>query len=216
MLSDVRKPFMLLGEEPVLQVTLERFLPVEDVVEVILAVNPADFERKDEILFQTASLGVTKIVSGGATRGRTVQNALAALSDDVEIVLIHDAVRPFVSRRVIEGVIEAAGRSGAAIAAVGVVDTLKKSAAGAVVETVDRSGFYRAQTPQGFKRGVIEEAYAAAGGREFTDDASLVESMGGRVEIVESGVLNIKITTPEDMELAGVILKAVRDGRIHF
>ncbi len=216
MKSPTRKPFITLDETPILNLTLERFLGIDGLAQTILAVHPEDFAQKDELLFTLAPLGVTDVVAGGATRTETVSAALAALADGIEIVLIHDAVRPFISRRVIEGVRDAAAKSGAAIAAVPVSDTVKEVEAAAVRGTLSRRGLYLAQTPQGFGREVIEKAYRGAGEGAFTDDASLVERMGVPVEIVESGRLNFKITTPGDLELARAVLLAHRQGRLHF
>lgn len=216
MKSAVRKPFMLLGGRPILYSTLERFAGIESIVQVVLALAPADLERRDEIMSATAPPGVSDIVEGGATRTESVANALGALRDDIEIVLVHDAVRPFVARSVIVGVIEAAVRSGAAIAAVGVRDTVKSVEKGMIAATLPRERLYLAQTPQGFKRELIAGLYCSARGESFTDDARLVEAAGGAVEVVESSHLNFKITTAEDLELASAVLEAASAGRLHF
>ncbi|MHC4712120.1 MAG: 2-C-methyl-D-erythritol 4-phosphate cytidylyltransferase [Planctomycetota bacterium] len=216
MKSPTRKPFMTLEETPILNLTLERFLGIDGLAQTILAVHPDDFAQRDELLFSLAPLGVTDVVAGGATRTETVSAALAVLAPDTEIVLIHDAVRPFIPRRVIEGVRDAAAKSGAAVAAVPVSDTVKQVEAAAVRATLSRKGLYLVQTPQGFRREVIEQAYGQAGESAFTDDAGLVERIGGRVDIVVSTRLNFKITTPEDLELARAVLLAHRRGRLHF
>lgn len=216
MRSRTRKPFLSLGGRPILHVTLERFSGVEGIVQTILAVNPGDYPQKDQILAETGELGVTDVVAGGKSRTESVANALVAVKAGVEIVLIHDAVRPFVSAKVIKKLISAAARTGAAIAAAPVKDTLKRVEEGLVKLTVAREELYMAQTPQAFRRGIIEEAYRVRGGEEFTDDAALVERSGGRVEIVESSYLNFKITTPADLALAEALLGAESLGRIHF
>lgn len=216
MKSSTRKPFMLLTGEPILYVTLERFLGIPGIVQVILALNPVEFARRDEIFPEVAPLGVSDIVEGGATRTETVSAALGRLAENIDIVLIHDAVRPFVAREVIEGVIEAAARSGAAIAAAPVKDTLKRVEKGLSRATLPRAGLYCAQTPQGFERNLIEKAYRNRRQGAFTDDASLVEDSGGAVVIVESRQVNFKITTPADLELANAVLSASREGRLDF
>jgi len=216
MKTAARKPFLALEGETILNLTLERFLGVAGIAQIVLALNPKDYERKDEIIFSVSPLGVTDVVEGGESRTESVANALAALNEAVEIVLIHDAVRPFVSKKVIEGVAEAASRAGAAIAAVPMKDTAKRVEGGVVRATLPRRGLYAAQTPQGFRRDLIEEVYAGRSPQAYTDDAALVEEAGGAVEVVESSPLNFKITTPEDLELASAVLRAVRAGRLHF
>lgn len=216
MKSNARKPFILLAGEPILHVTLERFLGIRGIAQVILALNPADFVRRDRILSEVAPLGVTDIVEGGATRTDTVSAALERLAENIDIVLIHDAVRPFVARRVIEEVIEAARRTGAAIAAAPVKDTLKRVEEGVARATLPRMGLYCAQTPQGFQRDLIEKAYRNRRPGVFTDDACLVEDSGGAVVIVESSQVNFKVTTPADLELANTVLRAAREGRLDF
>ncbi len=211
-----RKPFLEIGGGPILHLTLERFREVEGISCTVLAINPADFERRDEILAETRKLGVTHVVKGGGTRTESVSNALGSLPEGVKVVLIHDAVRPFVARAVIDGVMEAARRTGAAIAAVRVKDTIKRVSDGMIAGTVPREGLYLAQTPQGFRREVIEAAYRERGEETFTDDASLVEKMGGTVEIVESTALNFKITTGADLELARAVFEAHNAGLLHF
>lgn len=208
MKCDIRKPFLTLCGKPILYLTLERFQLIGGISQVILAVNGGDFPRKAALLAETAPLGVTDVVKGGATRTESVANALRALRADVDVVLIHDAVRPFVAVEVVEGVIEAARRVGAAIAAAPVKDTVKRVEGGLITGTVPRDALYLAQTPQGFRREVVEEAYRRAGGGAFTDDASLVEALGGQVAIVPSTYGNFKITTPEDLALAEAVLRS--------
>lgn len=205
MRGGVRKPFLDLGGKTILRVTVERFAPVGRICQVIVTLNRDDLGRKDELLRLDVAPAITDVVAGGATRTDSVANALAALDERAQIVLIHDAVRPFVKREVIEGVIAAAEAAGAAIAACPVKDTLKRSEGGLIRETVPREELFCAQTPQGFRREVIEKAYRMRAGRDFTDDALLVEAMGGRVAVVESGYDNFKITTQEDLEMARAI-----------
>jgi 2-C-methyl-D-erythritol 4-phosphate cytidylyltransferase len=208
MKSAVRKPFLDLGGRPIIAVTLEKFAPVSRICQVIVTLNRADFAQKDSLLKGPLPLSITDVVAGGATRTGSVANALAVLSPAVRIVLIHDAVRPFVSASVIESVIAAAERFGAAIAAAPVRDTIKRVESGLVTGTIPREGLYLAQTPQGFRREIIEKAYRARGDKDFTDDALLVEVSGGKVAIVDGGCANFKITTPEDLAVARAIIAA--------
>lgn len=208
MKSGVPKPFLMVDGVPLIHHTLGCFRGVEAVAQVIIALAPSETGRKRELL--DAGLGVTDIVAGGDTRTESVSNALSAVRDDCGIVLIHDSVRPFVAKEVILGVIEAAGVYGAAIAAAPVKDTIKRVEKGAVVGTVSREGLYLAQTPQGFRLNSIREAYAGRGEGVFTDDASLIEAAGGRVEVVVSTHDNFKVTTPEDLVLAEAFLSKTR------
>ena len=208
MKSAVRKPFLDLGGRPIIAVTLEKFAPVTRICQVIVTLNKVDYAERESLLKGPLPLSVTNVVAGGATRTGSVANALAVLSPAARIVLIHDAVRPFVSTAVIESVIAAAERFGAAIAAAPVRDTIKRVQSGLIAGTVPREGLYLAQTPQGFRREIIERAYASRGDRDFTDDALLVEASGGKVAIVEGGCANFKITTPEDLAIARAIIAA--------
>jgi 2-C-methyl-D-erythritol 4-phosphate cytidylyltransferase len=147
------------------------------------------------------------LVEGGVTRADSVHAGLGALDADAGIVLVHDAARPFVSMETIDAVIAAVGDGTAVVPGVPVTDTLKRVEGDAlrVVETVDRSTLWRAHTPQGFPRDMLERAFAAASAEQragFTDESSLVEAMGCSVRMVADRAGNTKITTEEDLELA--------------
>lgn len=154
-----------------------------------------------------------RLVAGGAERGDSVRAALDALPDDCAVVLVHDGARPMVARGTIDAVVAVARAGAGAIAAVPVADTLKAtSSAGApfvVDATVPRAGLWRAQTPQGFPRDLLRRAVdaAAADRVQGTDDAELVERIGGRVELVADQPTNLKLTTPDDFDLAEALLR---------
>jgi 2-C-methyl-D-erythritol 4-phosphate cytidylyltransferase len=150
-----------------------------------------------------------RVVAGGATRAASVRNALQALDPDCALVLVHDAARPFVSAAEIDAVIAAAEQGTGAIAALPVSDTLKRSDDGRhVTATPSRAGLYRALTPQGFPRALLVAAYQAAGATpDVTDDAGLVEAVGGRVVLVPGRTTNIKVTTPDDFVLAEALAR---------
>ncbi|HKV73324.1 MAG TPA: 2-C-methyl-D-erythritol 4-phosphate cytidylyltransferase [Gemmatimonadales bacterium] len=149
-----------------------------------------------------------KLVAGGAERSDSAMAGLEALDAACTVVLVHDAARPFVDRAIIDAVIAGAREGKGAIPAVPVGDTLKAAAApkdgGLIRQTVPRAGLWRAQTPQGFPRGVLERAYAAARSRRevATDDAALVEAIGETVTLVPGSERNIKVTTALDLELS--------------
>lgn len=156
----------------------------------------------------------TVLLEGGENRQQSVANALAAISADAnDIVLVHDAVRPFVTAEIIQDVIAAAAKYGAAITGVPAVDTVKqveRTAEGAIIKaTIPREKIVLAQTPQGFRYGILKKAFdeATADGFLGTDEASLVERSGQEVAVVMGSPRNIKITTPADLELAEFYLK---------
>jgi 2-C-methyl-D-erythritol 4-phosphate cytidylyltransferase len=212
------KQFTELGGTPILIHTLRKFAAVEAVNEIWIALRESEIAGFRARLQSEAKDGLKKkveLVIGGEHRQQSVENALnavAATPDD--IVLVHDAVRPFVSEEIIQEVIEAAAKYGAAIAGLPAVDTVKqveRTADGALVKaTIPRAGIVMAQTPQGFRYSVIKKAFdeAAADGFLGTDEASLVERSGHDVAVVMGSPRNIKITAPADMVLAEFYLKS--------
>ena len=211
------KQFSELGGTPILMHTLRKFAASPKVCEVVTALRRNEISGFDARL-QAEGRDILKknirLVEGGEHRQHSVANALAAISaapDDV--ILVHDAVRPFVTEQIIEEVIEAAQKYGAAIAGLPAVDTVKqveRTAEGAVITaTVPRERVVMAQTPQGFRYDVIKKAFdeATADGFIGTDEASLVERSGHEVAVVMGSPRNIKITTPADLELAEFYLK---------
>jgi 2-C-methyl-D-erythritol 4-phosphate cytidylyltransferase len=203
------KQFAELRGVPILLHTLRKFAAVPQVSALYLATRQAEAGAFLERVRQDNLGKPLHVVEGGEHRQESVANALdaiQALEDD--IILVHDAVRPFVEPETINIVIEAAARHGAAIAGVGAVDTVKqvdRTAEGAVIRaTIPRAQIVLAQTPQGFRYGILRRAFdeAAADGFSGTDEASLVERSGHQVVVVMGSPRNIKITTPADMELA--------------
>jgi 2-C-methyl-D-erythritol 4-phosphate cytidylyltransferase len=192
---------------------LETVSEVRGIIELVLAVPPrAETRAREEARRIGAGLPV-KILAGGAERQDSVRLALMLTSAESELVVVHDAARPFARAELFVRCLEAAERTGGAIAAVAVADTLKRVADGAIVATVARSGLWQAQTPQAFQRRLLIEAHerAVRDGFNGTDDAELVERIGGRVEVVEGSPANIKITTPSDLEMAQAVA-ALFDG----
>jgi 2-C-methyl-D-erythritol 4-phosphate cytidylyltransferase len=206
------KQFTELGGTPILIHTLRKFAAVDSVSEIWIALREneiAGFRARLESEAKDVLRKKVELVVGGEHRQQSVQNALntvAAAADD--IVLVHDAVRPFVTREIIQEVIDAAKKYGAAIAGLPAVDTVKqveRTAEGALIKaTIPRAGIVMAQTPQGFRYSVIKRAFDEAGADGFlgTDEASLVERSGHEVAVVMGSPRNIKITAPADMELA--------------
>jgi len=152
------------------------------------------------------------LVAGGAERSDSVAAGVAALPAACEFVLVHDAARPFIDAELIDRVINAARAGHAVVPALAVTDTIKEMDAAdpsRIVRTVPREQLRSVQTPQGFPRGVLEEAHAHARreGRKGTDDAALVEQAGGMVRVVNGDPRNMKVTTPEDLELAEYLMR---------
>jgi 2-C-methyl-D-erythritol 4-phosphate cytidylyltransferase len=202
--GDVPKQFLPLAGVPVLLRALRPFVSHPEVGRVVVVLAPVYAERPPEFIAPLAGAGLT-IVAGGRERADSVAAGLRALPSDCEIVLVHDGARPFVERRVIDAVIAHARAGEGALAAVPVSDTLKAQAPDdptRVSRTVSREGLWRAQTPQGFPRQLLEKAYARGRGAGATDDASLVEACGAVVRLVPDGSRNLKITTREDLALA--------------
>ncbi len=199
-----RKQFRMLGKKPVLIQTLDVFERHPDVHHIIVA-TPAEAVRP--LRQELRRVGITKlrsVVSGGTTRQDSVAAAMAACPDSVGVVLVHDAVRPFVRLSQVSEVIAAARTHGAGALAIPVADTVRRGSQGIFGKTVDREGLMRMQTPQGFRRDWFTEAHQRA--REMkqpaTDDVDLVQQLGHSVLMVDGGELNVKITTPEDWERA--------------
>jgi 2-C-methyl-D-erythritol 4-phosphate cytidylyltransferase len=220
-IKSLSKQFKELGGVPILVRTLRRFAAHAAVYEVIVALRKdeiAAFRKQLEKQFPEILGKRVQIVEGGEHRQNSVANALAAVvADPEDIILVHDAVRPFVTPETIREVINAAQKHGAAIAGWPAGDTVKqvnRTATGALVTaTIPREGVVMAQTPQGFHYGLLKKAFEDAAGDGFlgTDEASLVERAGHPVAVVMGSSRNIKITTPADMELAEFYLKASAD-----
>jgi 2-C-methyl-D-erythritol 4-phosphate cytidylyltransferase len=206
------KQFAELGGVPILIHTLRRFDATGQAGEIYVALRKAEMARFEQTLAKERFKVPVVCVEGGEHRQESVANALARMAADKpkpdDIVLVHDAVRPFVDGETIAGVVAAARKHGAAIAGVPAVDTLKqvdRTAEGAVISaTIPRERIVLAQTPQGFRYDLLKKAFADAAADGFigTDEASLVERAGSQVAVVMGSPRNIKITTPADLELA--------------
>jgi len=207
------KQFLELDGVPILVHTLRKFAAAPQVDSIWVAVRKAEMDGF-AAMAGTASLGKpVHVVEGGEHRQESVGNVLDAIPAEMaDLVLIHDAVRPFVTQETITGVIESANRYGAAIAGVPAIDTIKRverTAEGAIVEaTIPREHIVQAQTPQGFRYGLLAPIFneARIEGFQGTDEASLVERAGSPVHVVMGSAQNFKITTPADLQLAEFVL----------
>ena len=209
MASDRPKQFLLLAGTPIIFHTLKVFEQCESIHEVIL-VLPA--EESAGFVSAAGKYGlrkVARVIPGGATRADSVKRGLMAIRPaTVEIVAVHDGVRPFVTVEEIDAVVAAAQTVGAAILVAPVTDTIKQVEDHRVVKTLDRGGLRRALTPQCFRYDVLRQAYQAADATDpaVTDESVLVEKLGIPVSFVEGNSRNIKITTVEDLAVAEAIL----------
>ncbi len=192
------KQYHDLAGQPVLRRTVEAFLHHPAVTGVQVVIQPAHREFYNAAI---AGLGLPEPVAGGVTRQDSVRNGLERLNSP-DLVLIHDAARPLVDVGTIQAVIDALAEAPGALAAVPVADTLKRCDGAQVSTTVDRTGLWRAQTPQGFRYPDILAAHRAAAGLDLTDDAAVAERAGLRVVLVPGKEENFKVTTQDDLSRA--------------
>lgn len=208
--SDVPKPFIEILGKTILQRSIECFLEVEGLSQVIVATSKEYIEDCVRIFGKLNDSEVSLLaIEGGTERQYSIQNALSKLEENIELVAIHDAVRPFVHIDHIRNCFNEAAEFGGAILGVPAKDTIKKLNTECIIEeTPDRSALWQAQTPQVFKKDLIRKAYTSAIANNFlgTDDASLVEKIGGKVRVVEGDRGNFKITYPIDLKIAELIL----------
>lgn len=199
-----RKQFRELGGKPVIVQTLLAFERHPEIHQIIVVAPEGAVRPLKEEFRRVGISKLERVVAGGSTRQESVRAGIEALPPLVELVLVHDAVRPFVRQSQISAVIQAVKQYGAAAPAIPVVDTVRKAHDGVFGETVDRTGLVRMQTPQGFSREVLTQAHSRpeeeiAGA---TDDVGMVMELGQQVYLVEGTVDNVKITTPDDWERA--------------
>jgi 2-C-methyl-D-erythritol 4-phosphate cytidylyltransferase len=206
---DLPKQFVKLAGKPILSYSLEMFQRCDFVVEILIVTKTEWFAFvQNEILSTGAFSKVSRLIEGGAERQDSVYAGFCRLSSH-DLVAVHDAARPFISRQKFGDVVSACNRHGAAILAVPVKDTIKTGADGCVGQTLDRRNLWSVQTPQVFKYPLLEEAFrlAAASGVYQTDDSALVEAAGYKVRIVEGDAENFKITVPSDLLVAESIVR---------
>ena len=207
----ISKQYLPLGGRPILVHTLLALEESPSIEEIILAVGNEEIDYCQLAIVKRFGLRkVKRIVAGGGKRQDSVYNALKKVGEDCHIVLVHDSVRPFITREIIQRTVEGAGIHKAVATAVPVTDTIKEgNEQGFVERTLDRNFLWAIQTPQGFESGLLKEAYSRAYETGFygTDDASLVEKIGHPVKVIEGSHENIKITTPEDLIIAEAILR---------
>jgi 2-C-methyl-D-erythritol 4-phosphate cytidylyltransferase len=201
-MGGMKKPYLVLAGEPLLLHALRPVLARGDVVAVAVALAPEDASNPPDWL-RTLDQRLSLVV-GGATRMESVRNALTALPAALDVIVVHDAARPLLSAELLDRCIAVAAEGKGAVAGIRAVDTIKEvDGDGRVLATPERARFWHAQTPQAFPADLLRKAFARSRRTESTtDDASLVERVGGTVVMVESSSRNLKVTRPEDLELA--------------
>ncbi|GCD84689.1 2-C-methyl-D-erythritol 4-phosphate cytidylyltransferase [Parageobacillus thermoglucosidasius] len=209
MKAGMNKQLIELRNEPLIVRTLKVFENDEWCRGIIVVINEAERTQFEQLFSRFHIKKITAVVGGGKERQHSVYNGLRAVKNS-DIVLIHDGARPFVTIEQIHELVNEAKEHGAAIPAVRVKDTIKKVCDQFVEGTVERSGLWAVQTPQAFHVSLVLRAHEQAqkDGYIGTDDASLVERIGGKVKIIEGDYRNIKLTTPDDLLFAEVILSS--------
>ena len=203
------KAFLSLGTRPVIAYSLLAFEKCHDIDGIILVCRKDRMESARAMASMFGCSKLVRVVAGGSKRQVSVANGLAALGDDVDVVAVHDGARPCVTPELISDTIKSAKRYGSGVAAVKVTDTVKHVESGLTVsKTVDRTKLWAVQTPQTFKRKVLEQAFEKVKKKKatVTDEASAVELVA-KVHLVSAHVSNIKITTADDLALAAALLK---------
>jgi 2-C-methyl-D-erythritol 4-phosphate cytidylyltransferase len=214
--AETPKQFLELDGSPILVHSIRKIASCELVTEIIIATRAEEVARLDEKLRSEKFRQTVRVVKGGDTRQESVAAALKQVAEGTEIVLVHDAVRPFVTREQIARVIEEARSCGAAILGIPAMDTVKEVKRTSLPEdvalitmTVPRERVVLAQTPQAFRTKVLKDAFAKAesDGINASDEAGIVERLGQEVHVVLGSERNMKITKPADMELAHFYLE---------
>jgi 2-C-methyl-D-erythritol 4-phosphate cytidylyltransferase len=208
------KQFLILDGIPILIHSLRAFAAVKRVTAIYVAVRKSEIERVQAQIAEYGFADQVRVVEGGENRQESVSHALAALpAQPDDIVLVHDAVRPLIDAATIDRTIDAVAEHGAAIVGLPAIDTIKqveRTAHGALVtSTIPREVVVLAQTPQGFRFGLLQKVFAEAAADGFvgTDEASVVERAGLPVAVVPGSQVNLKITQPGDLELAEFYLR---------
>lgn len=204
--ASIPKQFLPVNGLPILMLTIKCFREYDGSLRIILVLPKEQHEYWNELCKNYHFTDAYAVVEGGETRFHSVRNGLAAIPDDTQgVVGIHDGVRPFPSVEVIRACYETARTAKAVIPVVPVVETVRHIVAGGKTETVDRADYRLVQTPQTFDIQMLKQAYAQPYRDCFTDDASVVESAGHEVTLIEGNRENIKITTPFDLRIARIL-----------
>ena len=205
----VDKLAVQLNGKPLLAWTISRFESTEIIDEIIVVTREDEIEKVEEMTRSEGFRKVSSVVKGGAYRQQSTRNGIDATSNDSDVVLIHDGARPLIRSSDIKSIAESAEENGAALLAVPSKDTVKEVQNGIVTQTLPRDSVWLAQTPQGFRKELLQEALSSAEKEGYfgTDEASLVERIGKDVTIVEGHSSNIKVTFAEDIRIVRSLLE---------
>jgi len=206
-----KKPFVEIAGRAVLLRSIDFFANRDDVIQTIVAIDPQDEEMVKIRFGANLSFYGVKLCYGGDERFQTVKNALEIVDEKADLVAIHDVARCCLKDQWLDQLFETAAKTGAAMLACPITATIKKVKNGKIIETIDRSNLYEAQTPQVFDKELIKKAYQNPPFEDktlITDDSMLLEAMGKEVTIVETDSSNIKITTKNDVEIAEAIIRS--------
>ena len=199
------KQFLELDGKPILMHTIERLHSMDTAMQLVLVLPKDQIQTWNKLKSKHGFRIEVELAEGGATRFLSVKSGLSKVSD-ADVVGVHDGVRPFASAAVINDCFQKANEFGAAVPAVPVVQSLRQIDADEENKAVDRSRFRAIQTPQCFQYSILEQAYSSAKGVDYSDDASVVEETGVKIQICDGNEENIKITSPLDLELAQLII----------
>lgn len=215
--GDSGKVLAEVAGRPLLYWSVAAALSASTVSEVVVVAGSHSHGAIADVLRQHVPEQPIAVCLGGERRQDSVMAGLGAVSGGCEIAIIHDAARPLATPAMFDAVAKAALESGAAITGVPVTDTIKEVNGATVVRTVDRTSLRAAQTPQAFRRTLLERAFERARerDRQFTDEAALMESLGHPVTVVEGASWNVKVTVPEDLDIADVLLAKQDRGARH-
>jgi 2-C-methyl-D-erythritol 4-phosphate cytidylyltransferase len=203
--TSVPKQFLEISGKPIILHTIDKFLAFDREIDIVLVINPKYQDLWDQIKLKFNLQREFKIATGGEMRFHSVKNGLALLEGD-PLVGVHDAVRPLVSVKTINDIYKYASQHGNAVPAVGIRESVREIQDSGT-RIVDRSKLKLIQTPQVFKYSILKKAYETEFLPEFTDDASVVEKSGVKINLVDGDIHNIKITTQEDFAVASSLLK---------
>jgi 2-C-methyl-D-erythritol 4-phosphate cytidylyltransferase len=207
--AEVAKPYLRIAGKTIIEHTICKFASISGLAQVIIATTPEYFNDASAVKNLLPEEVDVRVIEGGKERQDSIYQALQIVGESVELVAIHDAVRPFVSEDSVYDCLNLANESGAAILGLPVKDTIKRvDSKGLILETPERSRLWKAQTPQIFRQSLIRKAYEKAVRENFlgTDDASLVEYYGKNVFVTEGDQQNFKITYPLDLRVAELLL----------
>ncbi|WP_042278173.1 2-C-methyl-D-erythritol 4-phosphate cytidylyltransferase [[Clostridium] dakarense] len=211
MKMDINKQFIKLNEKEIVAYTIEKFYNHSNIQDIVVVVREEEANILKKEILEKYNFKNIKIAFGGKERQDSVYNGLKMLDKDCKNVLVHDGARPFVSKEIINNSIDAAKKHNAVVVGVPVKDTIKVvTKDNDIVDTPDRSMLWAVQTPQTFNYEILMKAYESAFESEFygTDDAMLIERIGYKVKMIEGSYNNIKVTTPEDINMGIQILKS--------